>query len=63
MARKKADKPESGSAGFAIRGSLDWHAWVLEFAKFRRLKVTDLIDQSLVEAAEKHGFTKPAPER
>jgi hypothetical protein len=62
MGRPKSSKPDEGS-GIAVRGSKAWRDWVNELADFRRLKMTDLIDQSLVEYAERHGFKKRAPKR
>jgi hypothetical protein len=47
----------------AIRGTPDWHEWVFQLAEFRRTPVTSVIDQALVEYAERHGFKKPAPSR
>ena len=35
----------------------------MKLADFRRLKATDLIDQALVEYAERHNFPDPAPKR
>jgi hypothetical protein len=35
----------------------------MRLAKFRRLHATDIIDQALVEYAQKHGFDEVAPER
>lgn len=61
--KKKGGPGSEPSAGFAVRGSKEWHTWVTELADHRRLKVTDLIDQALVEYAERHSFTRPAPKR
>lgn len=61
--KKTGEGPESRSFGIAIRGSKEWRDWVMELADFRRLKATDLIDQALVEYADRHGFTKRAPKR
>lgn len=60
---KKGNASETKAHGIAIRGSKEWREWVTALAEFRRLKSTDLVDQALVEYAEKHGFTKPAPKR
>lgn len=63
MGRKKTKKPDTEFGTVVVRGGLDWYEWVAKFAKFRRLKITDLVDQALIESAEKHGFADPAPER
>lgn len=61
--KKKSAGANASTPGFAIRGSKEWHAWVTALAEFRRLKVTDVIDQALVEFASKHGYEPPAPKR
>lgn len=47
----------------SIRCSVIWKNWLTRLAAFRRLKATDVIDQVLVEYAEKHGFKEEAPPR
>src|SRR5262249_4545712 len=66
--RMGGPKREGGAGGgkvfgIAIRGSKEWRDWVMDLADFRRLKATDLIDQALVEYAERHGFNPSAPKR
>lgn len=61
--KKKGLAGEPKAVGLAIRGSVAWRDWVMELADFRRLKATDVMDQALVEYAERHGFAKPAPKR
>jgi hypothetical protein len=61
MGRKKSGKDEP--KGVVVRGSQEWRDWVTGLADFRRLKVTDLIDQALVEYAERHGYKPSAPKR
>jgi hypothetical protein len=65
MGRKK--KAESAGDprmfGIAIRGSREWRDWVNRLADFRRMKATDMVDQALVEYAERHGFEEEAPKR
>jgi hypothetical protein len=63
MGRKKSKPAESEAGAVVVRGSRAWYEWVVKYAKFRRLKITDLVDQSLVESAEKHGFPDPPPDR
>lgn len=46
----------------SIRGTEAWRKWLGEYAAFRRVPVTSLIDQVLSEAAKRDGFTLP-PER
>jgi hypothetical protein len=46
----------------SIRGTEQWRDWLIEYAAFRRVPVTSLIDQVLNEAAKRDGFTLP-PER
>lgn len=65
-------KPKKARAGRAveparknvisIRGTEDWRGWLVEYAAFRRVPVTSLIDQVLNEAAKRDGFKLP-PER
>lgn len=43
----------------SIRGTEDWRGWLIEYAAFRRVPVTSLIDQVLTEAAKRDGFTLP----
>jgi hypothetical protein len=59
--RPKSPQPKKNVIG--LRGSEEWRQWVMALADFRRLKATDLIDQALVEYAERYGFTRPAPKR
>lgn len=61
MGRPKKKGP--ASVGIAVRGTKEWRDWVNELADSRRLKATDLIDQALIEYADRHGFKKPAPKR
>lgn len=60
---KKQRGPGEDPKAVTIKGSEAWRSWVNELADFRRLRTTDLIDQALVEYAERHGFTKRAPKR
>jgi hypothetical protein len=46
----------------SIRGTEQWRDWLIEYAAFRRVPVTSLIDQVLNEAAKRDGFKLP-PER
>lgn len=57
---KKRTDDDPKQYGIAIRGSKEWRDWVMDLAKFRRLKATDLIDQALTEYAKNHEF-KPEP--
>jgi hypothetical protein len=61
--KRMLSEEDQASAVITTRGTKKWHAWVLRLADFRRLRATDLIDQALVEYADKHGFTEPAPKR
>jgi hypothetical protein len=69
MAKKKAPAkaPESGGEPrrniISIRGTESWRAWLMGLAAHRRLKAPDVIDQALIEYAQKYGFTEPAPPR
>jgi hypothetical protein len=58
--KKKTGRDEK-AYGVAIRGSKEWRDWVMDLAEFRRLKATDLIDQALVEYAQKYVYKKPSP--
>ena len=68
---KKATGPKGASGAepvlkrnvVSIRGTEEWRKWLFGLAAFRRLKATDVIDQSLVEYAERHGYGEPAPPR
>ena len=46
-----------------MRGSGEWKEWLQRLGKHCRLKTAVLIEQSLMEYAEKRGFTEPPPER
>ena len=46
----------------SIRGTESWKDWLTDYAAFRRVPVTSLIDQVLSEAAKRDSFTLP-PER
>lgn len=46
----------------SIRGREGWLDWLKDYAAFRRVPVTSLIDQVLNEAAKRDGFRLP-PER
>lgn len=47
----------------SIRGTESWRAWLMGLAAHRRLKAVDVIDQALVEYAQKYGYTEEAPPR
>jgi hypothetical protein len=59
--RRKTAEPVRKNI-ISIRGTEDWRDWLIEYASFRRVPVTSLIDQVLAEAAKRDGFTAP-PER
>lgn len=61
--KKKPAKADPKRSVVSVRGSDEWRDWLMELSAFRRLKATDVIDQALVEYAEKYGFKKPAPPR
>jgi hypothetical protein len=75
MAAKRATKaskppepaPEPGPVlrknVISIRGTEAWRDWLMRLAKHKRLNATDVIDQALVEYAERHGFEEAPPER
>ena len=73
MAKKKqASEPPTeserrpGSARknvLVVQGTEEWREWLKRFATFRRLSVVATVDQAIVESAQKHGFTEPAPPR
>jgi hypothetical protein len=59
--KRQSDLPDP--KGITIRGSAEWRQWITELAEFRRSKITDMVDQAIVEYAERHGFKKTAPKR
>jgi hypothetical protein len=63
--KKRAKKPkaEAKRSVISIRGSEDWHEWFTELAAFCRMPGTVVIDQALVEFAQRRGFSKPPPPR
>jgi hypothetical protein len=72
MARKKGEgkepekqQPEPGARRnvVSIRGTEAWRDWLMGLATHRRLSAADVIDQALIEYAQKYGYTKPAPPR
>lgn len=46
-----------------MRGSGEWKEWLQRLGKHCRLKTAVLIEQALMEYAEKRGFTDVPPER
>ena len=68
MSKKRAPETPPATAEplrknvISIRGTETWRGWLTEYAAFRRVPVTSLIDQVLSEAAKRDGFTLP-PER
>jgi hypothetical protein len=68
MAKKKASRPKVVAPDpirknvISVRGTEAWRDWLNEYAAFRRVPATSLIDQVLAESAKRDGFTSP-PER
>jgi hypothetical protein len=67
MAKKKPARPMKSAEPvrkniISVRGTEEWRDWLIEYAAFRRVPVTSLIDQVLNEAAKRDGFALP-PER
>ena len=62
---EKADARNSATRRnvVSIRGTEAWRDWLMELAAHRRLKAADVIDQALIEYAQKHGYIEPAPPR
>lgn len=66
MARPKkaaSDKPTSRPTAFAIKGSMEWRAWVEGGAEHCRTDVSKLIDAALVEYLTARGYEPPPPKR
>jgi hypothetical protein len=74
MARKHGgpggETPDKGGAEpparrnvVSIRGTEAWRDWLMGLAAHRRLKAADVIDQALIEYAQKYGYEKKAPPR
>lgn len=71
MAKKaaKAKGDDGGGQGeprknvVSIRGTEAWRDWLMGLASHRRLKAVDVIDQALVEYAQKYGYPEPPPKR
>jgi hypothetical protein len=59
------DKPEPVARRnvVSIRGTEEWRDWLMGLAAHRRLKASDVIDQALIEYAQKYGYKKEAPPR
>ncbi len=47
----------------SIRGTEAWRDWLMGLAAHRRLKAADVIDQALIEYAQRYGYDRPAPPR
>lgn len=60
---EKRPEPSARRNVVSIRGTEEWRDWLMELAAHRRLKAADVIDQALIEYAQKYGYTKPAPPR
>jgi len=67
MGKKKAGDQGAESEArrnvVSIRGTERWRDWLMGLAAHRRLKASDVIDQALIEYAQRHGYDKPAPPR
>ena len=68
MAKKAAKPPAKGDDEprknvVSIRGTESWRDWLMGLAAHRRLKAVDVIDQALIEYAQKYGYNEPAPPR
>lgn len=61
-AREQPDPPARRNV-VSIRGTEEWRDWLMGLAAHRRLKAADVIDQALIEYANKYGYDKPAPPR
>lgn len=46
-----------------FKGYEEFDMWLSRLAAFKRLPVSVLIEHAVIEYAEKHEFTDPAPER
>lgn len=60
---EKGDQEETRKNVVSIRGTERWRTWLMGLAAHRRLKAADVIDQALIEYAERHGYNEPAPPR
>ena len=65
MAKKKSKTAEPGARRnvVSIRGTEEWRDWLMGLAVHRRLSAADVIDQALVEYAQKYGYKKLPPPR
>ena len=71
VAKKKSEsvapesRPDPGGRRnvVSIRGTVEWRDWLMGLADHRRLAAADVIDQALIEHAQKHGYAPPAPRR
>ncbi|HWE39568.1 MAG TPA: hypothetical protein VG406_23670 [Isosphaeraceae bacterium] len=61
--RSKAKAEEPRRNVLSIRGTDDWRDWIHALADHCRLKSGDLIDQALIEMAQRRGFDVPPPKR
>jgi hypothetical protein len=65
MAKKKASQRKCVAADpirknvISVRGTEQRRDWLNEYAAFRRVPATSLIDQVLAESAKRYGFKTP----
>jgi hypothetical protein len=55
--------PALRSNCLSMRGSRAWREWVFQLASHNRVRISDLIDRTLIDYAEKSGFDPPPPLR
>jgi hypothetical protein len=56
--RPKGDGPVRETV-VALKGSVEWKAWLDEFADHCRLGLADTIEQSLLDYSKQRGFRAP----
>lgn len=66
---KKAQKPEpapvepSGDTAMSIKMTVRFRDWIGRLADAERLTAVQVVEKALVEYAERHKFSEPAPRR
>jgi hypothetical protein len=61
--RAAAPGPERQPVVLTMRGKPEWKGWLKQLSKHCRLKVAVLVEQALMEYADRRGFAEPSPER
>ena len=58
-----ASESERQPVVLTMRGKPEWKTWLKKLSRHCHLKVAVCVEQSLMEYAERRGFTEPPPDR